>query len=509
MSELRVVEGSEETVECEVCVLGAGIAGLNALFAASRHVSARDKLVIVDRRAAPAGMWNSTYGYVRLHQAHPMFTAGNIRWRDQPDPYHLATRDEVVGHLQHCFEQISKRAALDPRFGYTYLRHEEGSRQWPVTVFCRRDADGAELRIHARFLIKAFGYDIVPLQPLALSSQRVRSLAPESADLLQQVRQQGDAPIYVVGGGKTGMDTAHMLVRELPQRKVRALIGEGTMFLDRDKVNPGRWRRHFAGVTPLEAFLDIARRFDGRNEAVILDHLRQEYCVSLDASCRRFMFGVMSPRENRELRDGLDEVIKDHLVDVVDEAGGPVLVLRSGRRRPIEPGAVFVNCAGYLKAPPYEPYLSASGHVLSIQPSSTVHFLSSMSAFLLTHMLMLGKLAEAPLYQADMDTLRDASRDAFPAAAITLTLYNVSVIARQLPRWVLAENGLDPIALFPWHRRLLALLRLMVFLKRHPHQLRSTLDVVRERFPVKLGPLAHAPSRAQPPLQLDPAPSHR
>jgi len=491
-----------ESVDCEVCVLGAGIAGLNALFAASRHVSERAKLVVIDRRDAPAGMWNSTYRYVRLHQSHPMFTAGNIRWQNQLDPYHLASRDEVVGHLQHCFEQISSRATLDARFGYSYIRHEEAAGPWPVTVYCRRDADGAELRIRTRYLIKAFGYNITPLPALALSSQRVLSLAPESANLLQDIAQQGDAPIYVVGGGKTGMDTAHMLLRERPQRKVRVLIGEGTMFLDRDKVNPSRWRRHFAGHTPLEVFLDVARRFDGRNEQMILEHLRKNYCVSLDASCRRYMFGVMSPRENREIRAGLDQVIKDHLVDVVDEEQGPVLVLRSGQRRPVEPGAAFINCAGYLKAPSYEPYLSAGGHVLSIQPSSTVHFLSSMSAFLLTHMLMLGKLPEAPLYQTDIDALREASRDAFPAAAITLTLYNTSVLVRQLPKSVLAENGLDPSALFPWHRRLLALLRLMLFWKLHPHQLRDTLDVVRERFNVRLGPLQHAAQ--QPRLDLEP-----
>src|SRR5262245_43381522 len=114
-------EASESTVECEVCVLGAGIAGLNALFAASRHLSAQDKIVLVDRKAAPAGMWNTTYRYVRLHQAHPMFTAGNIRWRGKLDPYHLATREEVVDHLQHCFEQLSSRVRLDPRFGHSYL----------------------------------------------------------------------------------------------------------------------------------------------------------------------------------------------------------------------------------------------------------------------------------------------------------------------------------------------------------------------------------------------------
>lgn len=496
-----------ETIECQVCVLGAGIAGLNALFAASRHVSASDKLVIVDRREAPAGMWNSAYPYVRLHQAHPMFTVGNFRWRDQPDPYHLATRDEVLGHLLHCFEQLSTRAALDPRFGYSYLRHEEGSGAWPATVYCRRDADGAELRIRTRYLIKAFGYNIAPLPPLSLSSQRVLSLAPESGDLLQQVAQQGDAPIYIVGGGKTGMDTAHMLVRELPNRKVRVLIGKGTMFLDRDKINPGRWRRHFAGSTPVDAFLDVARRFDGNNEQEMLEHLRTNYCVSLDESCRRYMFGIMSPRENREVRAGIDEVIKDHLVDVVDSEAGPVMVLRSGERRPVEPGAVFVNCVGHLKAPAYEPYLSVGGRVLSIQPSSLVHFLSSMSAFLLTHMLMLGKLADAPLYQTDIDALRGASRDAFPAAAITLTLYNVAVIVRQLPRWIHAENGLDPLGLFPWHRRLLSLLRLMVFLRLHPGQLRNTLDVVRERFQVELGPLRRAPSQAQQRIDLEPAPN--
>ena len=42
--------------------------------------------------------------------------------------------------------------------------------------------------------------------------------------------------------------------------------------------------------------------------------------------------------------------------------------------------------------------------------------MSSMSAFMLTHLLMLGKLAGAPLYQTDMDAIRDA----FPAAAMTL-----------------------------------------------------------------------------------------
>jgi hypothetical protein len=508
MIETNAGETPQNIVDCDVCILGAGIAGLNALFAVSRHLSPGDKVVLVDRKDAPAGMWRTTYDYVRLHQPHPMFTAGNIRWRDQPDPYHLATRREVVDHLQHCFDQLSGRATVEPYFGYTYLRHEDGPEHQPVTVDCRRESGGAGLRIRARRLIKAFGYNIAPKAPLALSSRHVLSLSPESSELVRQIELRGDAPIYVAGGGKTGMDTAHMLMRALPKRKVRMLIGQGTMFLDRDKTSPGRWRRYYTGHPPLDVFLDVAKRFDGRNEVQVLNHLRQNYCVSLDASCRRFVFGLMSQRENREISTGLDEVIRDHLVDIVDGADGLVMVLRSGRRLPIEPGATVVNGTGYLsEALDYEPYLSASGRVLSILPASTVHFLTSQSAYFLAHLFMLNRLADAPLYEVDVAALRNASRDVFPAAAITTTLYNATVIMARLPSWTLKENGLDPMALYPPHRRLLSLAKLMLFLKRHPTQLRDALDVVRERFQLRLGLLSHGSLQAQALPDLKPASS--
>jgi monoamine oxidase len=64
---------------CDVCIVGAGLAGLNALFA-SRYLSRDQKVILVDRRERVGGMWVDTYPYVRLHQPHPMFTAGNIAW---------------------------------------------------------------------------------------------------------------------------------------------------------------------------------------------------------------------------------------------------------------------------------------------------------------------------------------------------------------------------------------------------------------------------------------------
>ena len=43
--------GDAGVERCDVCILGAGIAGLNALFAASQYLISRDqKVILVDRR---------------------------------------------------------------------------------------------------------------------------------------------------------------------------------------------------------------------------------------------------------------------------------------------------------------------------------------------------------------------------------------------------------------------------------------------------------------------------
>jgi cation diffusion facilitator CzcD-associated flavoprotein CzcO len=499
MDHTQALQGTDgaasDVVECDLCILGAGIAGLNALFAASRRLPRDQKIVLVDRRDAPAGMWHEVYDYVRLHQPHPMFTAGNIGWQGQSDAHHLANKREVVGHLQRCFSVLQERTQLEPRFGYEYIGHEDsGSGARPITVHCRRVEGGASVTIRARRLIKAFGYNVKPADPLKLTSHAVVSLSPDHCDLLGPEVTKAAGDVYVVGGGKTGMDTAHTLVRNARGTSVRMLIGAGTMFLNRELTAPRGLRRHWDGATTLETFLDVAGRFDGHNEIETMAYFRRKYGVAVDDDCRRFMFGVLSPRENDEIRSGVREFIRDHLVDVVDGAGGPEMVLRSGVRRPIKPGSVVINTTGYVgqSRGTYEPYLSRTGHVLSIQPTSTTHFLSSQAAYFLTHLFLTGELASVPLYEADIAELRDASRDAFPAAAIALTLHNTSVLVNRLPRWVMNENGLDFMLLFPVHRRLLAIIKLMRFLKQRPDHLPKAMDTVRKRFGVRLGPLGAA-----------------
>ena len=86
---------ANEVQSCELCILGAGIAGLNALFVASQYLKKTDRVVVIDRKAGPAGMWNDVYDYCRLHLPHPAFTVGDIAWTWSKPSDYLASGTEV------------------------------------------------------------------------------------------------------------------------------------------------------------------------------------------------------------------------------------------------------------------------------------------------------------------------------------------------------------------------------------------------------------------------------
>jgi hypothetical protein len=479
-----------EEISCELCILGAGVAGLNALFAASRHLSRQQKIAIVDRNPAPGGMWHTAYSYVRLHQPHPMFTAGNIAWTNGRDPSHLASRDEVVAHLQRCFEVCRQSVTLDPRFGVAYRSHTESAAGDEVVVDCVSVGPEAKpLRIRCKRLVKAFGYDVQVNDPLPIQSTRVHSISPNHFDIAGEEMRASTAPIYVVGAGKTGMDTAHALITRYPNRKVRLVIGKGMLFLSRDLVFPPGVRRWWSGTTPLSVFLDIARRFDGRNESEVIAHMRSSYMLTLAPDARHFMYGIISKAELDTIARGSHEIIKDYLVDVQDRNGQPTLLLRSGATRSLEPGSWLINCTGYIGThpPPYEPYLSAGGRVLTIHVASAIHLLSTVTAYLLVHLWLKDALRDLPLYELDALALRAKSRDVSTVVGSSHMLYNASLIMGRLPRRAIDEFGIDSERWYPLPRRLVDLIRLTSFQKRHPDHLRRSLDVVRERFDVRCG----------------------
>jgi hypothetical protein len=488
-------ESQVEEVSCDLCILGAGIAGLNALFAATRYLSREQKVVLVDRNAGAGGMWNSAYDYVRLHQPHPLFTAGNIPWTAGKDPSYLAARGEVVAHLRHCLETARQRITLDARFGYEYRSHDEaGAGADAVVVDCVPTAAGAPaLRIKTKRLIKAFGYDVKTNPAIALSSGQVRSVSPDHFDLLGDEMRSSDAPVYIVGAGKTGMDTAYTLITTYPGKKVSLLIGEGTMFGCRDKLYPAGTQRWWTGTTPITTFLGLAREFNGRNELEVLAKFRASHGISLVPNPRRFMLGLLSEHENEVIARGSHEIIQDYLTDVVDRDGRPTMLLRSGASRAVEPGSWFVNCTGYFYRNPvaYEPYLSPGGKVLSIQATSAVHVLTTHAAYLLVHLWYRDHLQRLPLYELNIGALYEKNRDVLGVAIAPHGLYNSSLVIDALPQSVMNEFGVDLMRWYPAPRRLIDGLRFVQYLKRNPDHMRRALDVIRERFDIPCGPLPH------------------
>jgi hypothetical protein len=310
-----------------------------------------------------------------------------------------------------------------------------------------------------------------------------------------------DEPVWIVGGGKTGMDTAHALITEQPGREVNLIAGPGTFFTSRDRAFPLGLRRWRAGEPPSVVFSEWARRFDGTNEDEVANWYRRNHGTWLTPETGNFFAAIISERENQTIADGLNEVVMDYLDDVVDRNGSSEVILRSGATMPFEPGSWVVNCTGTLLRGeyPYEPYTSSSGRVLSIQNRSVTFPLpmGGPAAYFLTHLLFLGKLTQVPLYALDAEELRRSAPEyALGSTLLSLHMYNLSMMAESLPSRafmkIVFEFGLDLDRWYPLPRRLMAAGKFMRTHEREREHHRRTLDTIAERFGITCGPLVNA-----------------
>ena len=486
MSEPHTVE------DCDLCIIGAGICGLNFLFSASQNMSKEDKVVLVDRNPGVGGMWNDTYPFVRLHQPHPMFTVGNFSWSLDKDRSHLATREEVLGHFAECIDRLRDRVTLVERYGYAYEGHEEVRVDGGTRAEARlrpTASDNHSLVIRTPRLVKAFGMRVPRPEPLALSSKNVVSISPSDLDLLE--RDSEDVPVYVVGGGKTGMDTAHAVLTRFPARGVSLIIGKGTIFWDRNKIFPSGPKRWWGGQMAMPTFLDLALRFDGTNEMEMHEYLMRKYSLRLNDRCENFLAGILSEEENTFITEQVHDVVEDYLVDVVDVADQPVMKLRSGAERPVERGSYVVGCTGSLfrEKHPYEPYVSESGTTVSIQSTSSVYGFQSFSGYWLGQLLSTGNLLDVPLYTLDNERLFARNKKAFTFAWMTQLLYNTILITDAVPARALRDCGLNFDNWYPPYRQLPFLLKMKINKRSYLEHFRRSLDLVCERAQVKGGPL--------------------
>lgn len=489
-SEYSATSNPQDAVErCDVCIVGAGIAGMNSLFVASRYLSQDQKVILIDRRPRVGGMWVDTYSYVRLHQPHPMFTAGNIKWTLGQDRSHLATKGEVLDHFSHCLNVIKQRVRVDEYFSWDMTSDEEIG--GTVRIACRA-ADGRTMLIEAKRLIKAYGLAVTPNDPLEVSSERVQTVSPDYCDVRSGDIKVSDAPVWIIGGGKSAMDAAHALITSDPGREVNLVAGRGTFFSNRDLMFPRGLRRYWRGLPFATLGEQLGRRFDGTNETEVHEWFRSTVGIFATPDAVNYLAGVLSEAENNTISDGLNDVVMDYFEDVVDRNGSTEMLFRSGASKTIQPGSWIVNCTGYLRPDtgfPYQPYVSASGAVVSIQPRSSILHLPAFQGYFLAHLLFLDKIKDLPLYELDGPALREKSTLVFPYALFTLVAHNLSLIYDNVPSRVFTENGLDFDAWYPLARRLPGMARFMLNHRRDRERSQRALDAVRQRFDVRCGPL--------------------
>ncbi|MEM7466302.1 MAG: FAD-dependent oxidoreductase, partial [Pseudomonadota bacterium] len=276
----------------DLCVIGAGAAGLNALAVARDYLPKEARVALVDRRDAVGGMWVDTYDYVRLHQPYRMFTAADVRWRESHSRDYLADKDQVLAHLRDCLDACSDAYHLEKYFGYEFLSlsEEEFDDEWTAVIeLCQKDSGNAQ-KIRAKRCIKAFGFRVPQNPPLEFSSNKVRSISPHREVFESAEFGTSEAPCFIVGGGKTAMDTAVNILNGNPGRQVSLLVGRGTVFLNREKTCGPGFKRWVGGQTTLDGFLALGTLFNGENHAEVMAFLKQNMSVQLDNSFENYFF---------------------------------------------------------------------------------------------------------------------------------------------------------------------------------------------------------------------------
>jgi len=478
----------------DLVVIGAGIAGLSALNSASQYLPKGAHALLLDQKAAPGGMWTVAYDYVRLHQPHPMFTVGDMKWDWTKPRHYLATRDEVQSHLEKCLLQIGANLLLTQHFGHTVSSCTEvmtsKGPQARVT-FHPNDNPDQKMTVTADQVIEAEGLNYRQPIPLALSSRSVFSVAPDA--LRVTLSQNPSAPIFVVGGGKTGMDTITEVLNRDPGRQITLLAGKGTDFLNRTDYLPVGIKRWISGRPLSRIFHEQATLFNGDNEAEVLAHFRTKYATQRGSRNQQLFYGLLSEDELGRIEAEVTDCRYDYLEDVVDTAEGPMMTFRGGEAAKVPEGSIVVNCTGNIfrsdDLAPARPCVSTHGTILSINVRDSIHFLSSVSGFFLPHLHYRGLLEDQGFYTIDLEALFRKDRTAWIAATATQAYLTQALTVKTLPLMLLDRCGLDLDRWYPFPRRMAALVQMKTGTARDVAHCQKVLGRVAERFGVSCGPL--------------------
>ena len=480
---------------CALCVIGTGVSGLNALNSSIPYLGKNDKIIVVDKRdptKAIGGMWNTAYDFVRLHQPHGLFTVGNKKWGINKPASYLANKEEIITHFQYCYQEIKKKSFIVEKFGYAFQSHEEvqGADGFKAHITIKStDADKPDVLIKAKKCIKSFGFNILPNEPMQFSSHKVQSTVPEAPALLDGEIAQDDKPIYIVGGGKTAIDVAKLIITQNKNRKVNFIIGKGIYFFDREKFCTSGIKKNWQGILPRKLSLEYVAKYNENDLGEAIESIKGKYGLTPFKNARHCMSGILSAEENTLIKNGIDNEIYEYLEDVKESNGTLTLHYRSGKTQEVEENSWFINCTGFIlpKDEIQEPILSTHGTVLSIQGALSAFPFTSLQGYFLPHLWFRDAFKKTPINQFNYRKLAKADKEAFIFGTAAQLTYNSIQFAEALPLSVLTNCGLNYDNWFPFHRQFPTLLKMRLRKNHYLNMASKVLAHLDEKYGIENG----------------------
>lgn len=325
------------TIETDYLVVGAGMAGM--AFVDSLLDATEGDIVMIDRRHAPGGHWLDSYPFVRLHQPSAWYGVGSVGLDDdriESSGPEAGQHARVSGvDLQAYFAMVMRDRFLEtgrvrffPRsdhLGEGRFRSVLGGGETQVTV--RRSLVDATYMPSETPETSAPPFDV---------GEGARVLTPGALTRVSSV----DAPLVVVGTGKTAFDTCVWLLEQgCPPERITWVRTQEAWLNNRYYLQPGTQSAQTIEGTVLwlEA-IAAAASVDEAYERLEKQHV--VFRIDTDVWPSVFRGPTMSTAELEQLRRIRNVVRLGRVREVYPDR----MVLEQGEVA-VAPGTVYVHCA--------------------------------------------------------------------------------------------------------------------------------------------------------------------
>jgi hypothetical protein len=350
---------SDETLETDYLVVGAGAAGMAFADALLTHSDAT--LTIVDRHHAPGGHWIDAYPYVRLHQPSAFYGVSSVPLGQNAldtagtnaGYYELAGADEIRAYFAHVMHH---RFLPGGRVRYFPCCEYLGDDRF-VSRFTQ---ESWKVRVRRKIVDTTYLEGTVPATsaPPFEAADGVRCVP---AGDITRITERPER-FVVIGAGKTALDTCVWLLEQnVPSSSIRWIKPREAWWVNR------RFQQPLAQVP--DSYRGMAIQLEAMAQATSIDDLfarleADKFFLRVDPGVTPSMFrGAIISEAELELLRKIEDVVRLGHVRRIER---DEIVLDEGRV-PTSDATVHIHCASKgLMRRPLRPIFEA-GRV-TIQP---------------------------------------------------------------------------------------------------------------------------------------------